>query len=96
MNPGPGPGPVADVVPGPSAVAKAVARAAAPRDAAEITRLRSDLTTLLEHPERDGVTLYELHTSEMAASLYEQLGFRRDPALMRMTKVPPAAPQDIP
>lgn len=54
---------------------------------------RAALTALLKHLEGKGVTLYELHTSEMAAPLYEQLGFQRDPALMRMTRIPPARPQ---
>ncbi|MFF8381811.1 GNAT family N-acetyltransferase [Streptomyces sp. NPDC015661] len=48
---------------------------------------RAALAALLKHLEEDGVTLYELHASESAVPLYEQLGFRRDAALMRMTKV---------
>lgn len=49
---------------------------------------RAVLAALLEHLERDGVTLYELHASAEAAPLYEEVGFARDPALMRMTRFP--------
>ncbi|WP_432126410.1 GNAT family N-acetyltransferase [Streptomyces sp. bgisy082] len=51
---------------------------------------RSAVSALLEALEREGVALYELHASEEAAPLYEELGFTRDPALMRMTKLPQA------
>ncbi|GGZ25691.1 hypothetical protein GCM10010300_81370 [Streptomyces olivaceoviridis] len=44
-------------------------------------------SALLEALEREGVTLYELHASKEAAPLYEEFGFARDPALMRMTKL---------
>ncbi|CAL9361337.1 hypothetical protein SUDANB105_00672 [Streptomyces sp. enrichment culture] len=47
---------------------------------------KAALTALLEHLEQDGATLYELYASEGSAPLYEALGFRRDPALMRMTR----------
>jgi GNAT superfamily N-acetyltransferase len=49
---------------------------------------KAALTTLLDHLERDGVTLYELYASEGSAPLYEALGFKHDPALMRMTRFP--------
>ncbi|WP_257042442.1 bifunctional NUDIX hydrolase family protein/GNAT family N-acetyltransferase [Streptomyces sp. TLI_55] len=49
------------------------------------------LTALLAHLEGDGVTLYELHASDESAPLYAALGFTRDPALMRMTRIPSAA-----
>ncbi|WP_432086414.1 GNAT family N-acetyltransferase [Streptomyces sp. bgisy095] len=51
---------------------------------------RSAVSSLLEALEREGVALYELHASKEAAPLYEELGFTRDPALMRMTKLPQA------
>ncbi|MFE5592921.1 GNAT family N-acetyltransferase [Streptomyces sp. NPDC056549] len=51
---------------------------------------RAAVSALLERLEREGVTLYELHASSDAAPLYEELGFTRDPALMRMTKLPQA------
>ncbi|MGI5262397.1 GNAT family N-acetyltransferase [Streptomyces angustmyceticus] len=46
------------------------------------------LSALLAHLQECGVTLYELYASEGSAPLYERLGFRPDPALMRMTKLP--------
>ncbi|MFC9238459.1 GNAT family N-acetyltransferase [Streptomyces decoyicus] len=46
------------------------------------------LSALLAHLRAEGVTLYELYASEGSAPLYEQLGFRPDPALMRMTRFP--------
>ncbi|MFE1875601.1 GNAT family N-acetyltransferase [Streptomyces sp. NPDC059496] len=49
---------------------------------------KAALAALLNHLERDGVTLYELYASEGSAPLYEQLGFAADPALMRMTRFP--------
>ncbi|MEV5340149.1 GNAT family N-acetyltransferase [Streptomyces sp. NPDC052676] len=49
---------------------------------------RAALTALLGHLERDGATLYELYAGEGSAPLYEALGFRHDPALMRMTRFP--------
>ncbi|MER5202507.1 GNAT family N-acetyltransferase [Streptomyces sp. NPDC002825] len=49
---------------------------------------RAALAALLKQLEEDGVTLYELHASETAAPLYEEVGFRRDAALMLMTKAP--------
>ncbi|MER6349580.1 GNAT family N-acetyltransferase [Streptomyces sp. NPDC001595] len=49
------------------------------------------LAALLKHLEQDGATLYELHASEGSAPLYEALGFRHDPALMRMTRFPHSA-----
>ncbi|MFC8175220.1 GNAT family N-acetyltransferase [Streptomyces sp. NPDC057325] len=51
---------------------------------------RAVVSSLLEPLEREGVTLYELHASADAAPLYEELGFARDPALVRMTKLPQA------
>ncbi|MER6095966.1 hypothetical protein ABT154_08880 [Streptomyces sp. NPDC001728] len=72
--------------------AGSAARPGTPDDADEIIRLRSEL--ILSEPldaerlERDGVTLLELHASVDAAPLYEQFGFRSDPALMRMTRLP--------
>jgi GNAT superfamily N-acetyltransferase len=51
---------------------------------------RAAVSALLEALEREGVTLYELHASKEAAPLYEEFGFARDPALMRMTKLPQA------
>ncbi|MEU4356237.1 GNAT family N-acetyltransferase [Streptomyces virginiae] len=49
---------------------------------------KAALAKLLDHLERDGVTLYELYASAGSAPLYEQLGFASDPALMRMTRLP--------
>ncbi|MEU9035046.1 GNAT family N-acetyltransferase [Streptomyces sp. NPDC048352] len=49
---------------------------------------RAALAALLDHLERDGVTLYELYASAGSAPLYEGLGFAADPALMRMTRFP--------
>ncbi|MFI5642018.1 GNAT family N-acetyltransferase [Streptomyces goshikiensis] len=49
---------------------------------------KATLAALLDHLEKDGVTLYELYASEGSAPLYEQLGFAADPALMRMTRFP--------
>ncbi|MCZ1006756.1 GNAT family N-acetyltransferase [Streptomyces lydicus] len=46
------------------------------------------LSALLEDLQERGVTLYELYASEGSAPLYERLGFRPYPALMRMTKFP--------
>ncbi|MFE0776540.1 GNAT family N-acetyltransferase [Streptomyces sp. NPDC058861] len=51
---------------------------------------RAAVSALLEALEQEGVTLYELHASTDAAPLYEELGFARDPALMRTTKLPQA------
>jgi 8-oxo-dGTP pyrophosphatase MutT (NUDIX family) len=48
---------------------------------------RAAAAALLDHLEREGVTLFELHASEEAALLYEQLGFAGSPALMRMTRL---------
>ncbi|MFD8262566.1 GNAT family N-acetyltransferase [Streptomyces griseoluteus] len=48
------------------------------------------VSALLKALEREGVTLYELHASAEAAPLYEEFGFARDPALLRMTKLPQA------
>ncbi|WP_329315616.1 GNAT family N-acetyltransferase [Streptomyces sp. NBC_01278] len=52
---------------------------------------KAALTALLDHLERDGVTLYELYASAGSAPLYEDLGFAPDPALMRMTRFPALA-----
>ncbi|MFM9570704.1 GNAT family N-acetyltransferase [Streptomyces turgidiscabies] len=52
---------------------------------------KAELTTLLAHLEGDGVTLYELHASDDSVPLYAALGFTSDPALMRMTRLPPLA-----
>ena len=52
---------------------------------------KTALAALLDHLERDGVTLYELYASAESAPLYEQLGFAADPALMRMTRFPAPA-----
>ncbi|MGW1040994.1 GNAT family N-acetyltransferase [Streptomyces sp. NPDC002547] len=52
---------------------------------------KAALTALLAHLEGDGVTLYELHASDESAPLYAALGFTRDPALMRMTRIPSSA-----
>ncbi|WP_458249520.1 GNAT family N-acetyltransferase [Streptomyces sp. MAI_2237] len=52
---------------------------------------KAALTALLAHLEGDGVTLYELHASDESAPLYAALGFARDPALMRMTRIPSSA-----
>ncbi|MBW5480799.1 GNAT family N-acetyltransferase [Streptomyces bambusae] len=52
---------------------------------------KAALAALLDHLERDGVTLYELYASAGSAPLYEQLGFAADPALMRMTRFPASA-----
>lgn len=49
---------------------------------------KAALTALLAHLEGDGVTLYELHASDDSAPLYAALGFKSDPALMRMTRTP--------
>ncbi|MFB7580833.1 GNAT family N-acetyltransferase [Streptomyces hydrogenans] len=57
---------------------------------------RVALTALLKHLKDEGVTLYELHTRKMAAPLYEQVGFRHGPVLMRMTRIPPVGPQTAP
>ncbi|MES9524383.1 GNAT family N-acetyltransferase [Streptomyces capoamus] len=46
---------------------------------------RAALTALLDELEQDGVTLFELHASDESRPLYEGLGFRSDPALMRRT-----------
>ncbi|MGX1135473.1 GNAT superfamily N-acetyltransferase [Streptomyces glaucescens] len=51
---------------------------------------RAAVAALLDHLEREGVTLYELHAGEGSAPLYEALGFRHEPALMRMTRFPGA------
>ncbi|MEU3175669.1 GNAT family N-acetyltransferase [Streptomyces sp. NPDC086080] len=51
---------------------------------------RAAVSALLDVLGREGVTLYELHASKEAAPLYEEFGFARDPALMRMTKLPQA------
>ncbi|MEU2238314.1 GNAT family N-acetyltransferase [Streptomyces sp. NPDC018338] len=51
---------------------------------------RAVLAALLEHLEREEVTLFELHASADATPLYEEFGFAGDPALMRMTKIRPA------
>lgn len=51
---------------------------------------RAVVSELLDHLERDGVTLFELHASEEAAPLYEQLGFASSAALMRLTRLSPA------
>ncbi|MFJ3505283.1 GNAT family N-acetyltransferase [Streptomyces sp. NPDC090135] len=51
---------------------------------------RAAVSTLLETLGRDEVSLYELHASADAAPLYEEFGFARDPALMRMTRLPQA------
>ncbi|WP_443079916.1 GNAT family N-acetyltransferase [Streptomyces sp. P9-A4] len=48
---------------------------------------RTVVAALLECLERDGVTLFDLHASVDAAPLYEQFGFRSDPALMRMARL---------
>ncbi|MEU4360230.1 GNAT family N-acetyltransferase [Streptomyces virginiae] len=53
---------------------------------------KAALAALLDHLERDGVTLYELYASAGSAPLYEGLGFAADPALMRMTRF--AAPSE--
>lgn len=53
---------------------------------------RAALAALLDHLERDGVTLYDLHASKESAPLYKALGFTADPALMRMTRLPDRAP----
>ncbi|MET9914547.1 hypothetical protein ABZZ74_49010 [Streptomyces sp. NPDC006476] len=37
------------------------------------------------------MTLYELHASDESAPLYAALGFTRDPALIRMTRIPSSA-----
>ncbi|MFF3013745.1 GNAT family N-acetyltransferase [Streptomyces sp. NPDC057939] len=55
---------------------------------------RAALAALLDHLERDGVTLYELYASEGSASLYETLGFTADPACMRMTRFPTPAAEE--
>ncbi|CAL9335698.1 hypothetical protein SUDANB105_00165 [Streptomyces sp. enrichment culture] len=47
---------------------------------------RTAVAALLDHLEQEGVTLYELHAAEGSAPLYEALGFRHEPALMRMTR----------
>ncbi|MFJ3229030.1 GNAT family N-acetyltransferase [Streptomyces sp. NPDC086783] len=48
---------------------------------------RAVVSTLLEHlADVEDVTLFELHTSPEAASLYRELGFSGNPALMRMTR----------
>ncbi|WP_189967180.1 GNAT family N-acetyltransferase [Streptomyces violascens] len=52
---------------------------------------KAALTMLLEHLEGEGVTLYELYASEGSAPLYASLGFKSDPALMRMTRFPTPA-----
>jgi len=52
---------------------------------------KAALTALLAHLEGDGVTLYELHASGESVPLYAALGFTRDPALMRMTRIPSSA-----
>ncbi|KUJ43314.1 hypothetical protein ACZ90_67395 [Streptomyces albus subsp. albus] len=49
---------------------------------------KAALGALLDHLEKDGVTLYELYASDGSAPLYASLGFRSDPALMRMTRFP--------
>ncbi|MFK0017174.1 GNAT family N-acetyltransferase [Streptomyces sp. NPDC091027] len=49
---------------------------------------KAALASLLDHLERDGVTLYELYASSGSAPLYEQLGSASDSALMRMTRFP--------
>ncbi|MFE0779027.1 GNAT family N-acetyltransferase [Streptomyces sp. NPDC058861] len=51
---------------------------------------RAAVSALLETLGREGATLYELHASVDAAPLYEEFGFARDPALMRMTRIPQA------
>ncbi len=47
---------------------------------------RAVVSSLLGHLQMDGVTLFELHASDEAAPLYAELGFTRDPALMRMIR----------
>ncbi|MGW7312262.1 GNAT family N-acetyltransferase [Streptomyces sp. NPDC054865] len=56
---------------------------------------RAALASLLDHLERDGVTLYELYASEGSAALYSGLGFSCDPALMRMTRFPQQPAQGL-
>ncbi|MFI9210300.1 GNAT family N-acetyltransferase [Streptomyces sp. NPDC053253] len=51
---------------------------------------RAAVSALLDHLQRDGVTLFELHASAEAVPLYEQLGFASSPALMRLTRLVPA------
>jgi 8-oxo-dGTP pyrophosphatase MutT (NUDIX family)/GNAT superfamily N-acetyltransferase len=54
---------------------------------------RAAVSALLDRLAQEDVTLFELHATEEAAPLYEQLGFAGSPALMRMTRLPeqPAA-----
>ncbi|MFB7584155.1 GNAT family N-acetyltransferase [Streptomyces hydrogenans] len=52
---------------------------------------RATVSALLDRLEREGATLFELHASEEAASLYAALGFASSPALMRMTRLAPGA-----
>lgn len=48
---------------------------------------RAVVSALLDHlADVEEVTLFELHTSPEAASLYRELGFSGNPALMRMTR----------
>ncbi|MFD4479497.1 GNAT family N-acetyltransferase [Streptomyces sp. NPDC058471] len=57
---------------------------------------KATLAALLDHLERDGVTLYELYASEGSAPLYAGLGFASNPALMRMTRLPPPSSPGAP
>jgi ATP-binding cassette subfamily B protein len=52
-------------------------------------------TALLDHLQDEGVTLFELHSSEEAAPLYASLGFATSPALMRMTRLSQQAQQEL-
>ncbi|MFF1418007.1 GNAT family N-acetyltransferase [Streptomyces sp. NPDC058280] len=57
---------------------------------------KATLTALLDHLERDGVTLFELYASEGSAPLYARLGFASNPALMRMTRFPAQPSPGVP
>ena len=48
---------------------------------------RAVVTALLGQLHTEHVTLFELHTSEVAAPLYRELGFAGSAALMRMTRL---------
>ncbi|WP_309505964.1 GNAT family N-acetyltransferase [Streptomyces pyxinicus] len=73
----------------PSGLAARVQAVATRPDHRRHGHARAALTALLHDLERDGVTLFELHASPESRALYEGLGFRGDPALMRRTRLLP-------
>ncbi|MYR46391.1 GNAT family N-acetyltransferase [Streptomyces sp. SID5910] len=58
---------------------------------------RAVVTALVDHlADAESVTLFELHASVEAQPLYRELGFTGSPALMRMTRLRPAAAAGAP